>query len=118
MLYFVVVGSLASVYLVFLRLIIEKRLRIARLKESDNKILFLTDRRIIVFLIESLILMMIPYPTLVGKSAYIKNTETNIVLEYHINSFLFILSISRPIYFGYYLVTLSKFWSSSAQRIA
>lgn len=63
-------------------------------------------------------LMMVPYPNIVNKRFVYFNYAYNLEIVYQGNIALHILSLVRVVYFGYYLVTLSRYWSSSAQRVA
>ena len=62
--------------------------------------------------------MLIPYPNLINSRFYYYNYLYKVTIEYQGNNLLHLLSLLRVFYFGYFLITMSKHWSSSAQRIA
>lgn len=103
--------------IVLLRIWFERRLRIERFKEMKFSRIF-SKERILRCSVEWLIIMMIPYPGLISKSFFYFNPLYKRDVEYQWNNWLHILSIARILYFGYHLITLSRHWSASAQRIA
>lgn len=107
----------AACAIIFLRVFFDRKLRIARFKELSTKSLFSPNRMIRCFS-EWFMVMLVPYPNMLGKKFSYFVYSYNVSIDYQYVDVLHLLSLIRLVYFGYYLVTLSKHWSSSALRIA
>ena len=103
--------------IIFLRVVFDRKLRIERFKELSNTSLF-SFNRMIRCVSEWFIVMLVPYPSMLGKQFSYYVYSYNVSIEYQYVDVMRLLSLIRLVYFGYYLITLSRHWSSSAQRIA
>lgn len=116
LLYLVLASSLLACLMIVLRHWLERRLFIMKYMNVGETPIF-SNSVICSIVLECLLAMVHPYPPLTGHRFSYWNELIDANIYYTYNEILHTASLLRLVYFGFFLVTLSKYFSASAQRV-
>lgn len=114
--YLVLATSLLACFLIAVNNYLQRKLFIS--KYSGNAIIPVFSSKLLSNVaFECFLTMLHPYPQLIQKKFLIWNELIDASISYKYNEILQLTSLMRVIYFGFFLITLSRYWSASAQRV-